>query len=241
VQSGVLTVLGSIVNNGSIVGETGARSASRGADPDGCFVAGDLTLGASSSLRVEPGGAVSVGGAFGSAIDDAARFDLAEAELRLAGLGAEQAVEAMSADAGPDPAQLVAGAGRFPVGALVIGATPAVARLVDLAENGHSGAAPAVYARHVTVAPGAQLITDGIPVYYQTLDLQGSVDDANNLIAIGASCPADITGDESVGSPDLGVLLAAWGEVAPSVDLDGSGTVGSPDLGILLAAWGPCP
>ena len=243
IQSGVLTILGELVNNGTIVGETGARSAgARGSEPDGYFVGGDLTLGAASTLTVEPGGSVSVGGSVLAAIDDAARFSLAEAELRLAGLGDEQTLEAMSADAGADADQLTPGPGRFPIGSLVIGATPATVRLVDDADNGHGGAPPAVYARSLTIATGAQLVTGGIPVYYETLDLQGGVDNMNNLIPLGAApCPADLTGDGMVTSPDLGVLLAAWGGSEPGVDLDGSGAVDSGDLGVLLSAWGPCP
>ncbi len=53
-------------------------------------------------------------------------------------------------------------------------------------------------------------------------------------------CPADLNGDGMVGSPDLGILLGAWGGTGPA-NLDGTGTVGSADLGILLGAWGPCP
>ena len=54
-----------------------------------------------------------------------------------------------------------------------------------------------------------------------------------------AAAPADLDGDGSVGSADLGILLAAWG--SGGVDLDGDGAAGSGDLGILLAAWGPAP
>lgn len=54
-----------------------------------------------------------------------------------------------------------------------------------------------------------------------------------------SSCPADLTGDGSVGAADLGVLLGAWGSAGPP-DLDGSGSVDSADLAILLGAWGSC-
>ncbi|MCA9290616.1 MAG: VCBS repeat-containing protein, partial [Phycisphaerales bacterium] len=56
------------------------------------------------------------------------------------------------------------------------------------------------------------------------------------------ACPADLSGDGTVGPPDLAALLAAWGAGAGSpADLDGNGTVGPPDLAILLASWGACP
>jgi len=56
-------------------------------------------------------------------------------------------------------------------------------------------------------------------------------------ISTCAPTPADLNGDGAVGSPDLGILLAAWGQADSPADLDGDGVVGSPDLGILLAAW----
>ena len=58
------------------------------------------------------------------------------------------------------------------------------------------------------------------------------------------TCPGDLTGNGTVGVPDLLALLSCWGSVAPgceAADLTGSGTVGVPDLLALLSAWGPCP
>jgi len=66
-----------------------------------------------------------------------------------------------------------------------------------------------------------------------------NLDNAEFFIAF-SDCPGDLTGDGSVGSPDLGALLAAWGQGGGPADLTGDGDVGSPDLGALLAAWGPC-
>lgn len=54
----------------------------------------------------------------------------------------------------------------------------------------------------------------------------------------GSPCPADVDGDGAVAGADLGVLLAAWGDVSP--DIDGDGIVGGSDLGMMLAAWGVC-
>jgi hypothetical protein len=54
------------------------------------------------------------------------------------------------------------------------------------------------------------------------------------------SCPADINGDGSVESADLGALLSAWGTANAAANLDGSGLVDSADLAILLSAWGGC-
>ncbi len=57
----------------------------------------------------------------------------------------------------------------------------------------------------------------------------------------GASCPADLNGDGSVGPFDLAMLLGDWGP-CPScpADLDGDGAVGPFDLALLLGDWGPC-
>lgn len=54
------------------------------------------------------------------------------------------------------------------------------------------------------------------------------------------NCPADINGDGSVESADLGALLSAWGTANAAANLDGSGIVDSADLAILLSAWGGC-
>jgi len=53
----------------------------------------------------------------------------------------------------------------------------------------------------------------------------------------------DLDGDGMVGTTDLLIMLAAWGDCAPPpadcpADLDGSGTVDTVDLLALLAAWG---
>jgi hypothetical protein len=55
------------------------------------------------------------------------------------------------------------------------------------------------------------------------------------------ACPADIDGDENVGTNDLLALLGAWGSMGGPADINGDGTVNTSDLLILLSAWGPCP
>jgi len=235
IQNGVLTILGALTNNGTIVGDS-----TRGASPDGFFIDGTLLLGASSSLTLPAGAAVSLSGDFGAAIDDAHRFDLADAELRLTGVGPLQRVEAMSADVGADSLGLTRGPGRFPLGALSVGLTPAVVELVDIYDNDGAPGQEAVYTRRLTVAPGAELRTNGVRVYYQTLSLQGSVDTPANLIALASTCPADFSGDGLVDSQDLAALLAQWDQPG-FADLNGDGIVEAGDLASVLAAWGPCP
>ena len=53
-------------------------------------------------------------------------------------------------------------------------------------------------------------------------------------------CPADLDGDETVGTADLLALLAAWGNTSGPEDINGDGIVNTEDLLELLAAWGPC-
>ncbi len=56
-----------------------------------------------------------------------------------------------------------------------------------------------------------------------------------------ATCAADLSGDGSVGVPDLLALLGEWGNCPGcDSDLDGDGSVGVPDLLALLADWGEC-
>jgi len=52
-------------------------------------------------------------------------------------------------------------------------------------------------------------------------------------------CAADLDGNGSVDSGDLGALLAAWGTAI--ADLNGDGATDSADLGFLLSGWGACP
>jgi len=51
------------------------------------------------------------------------------------------------------------------------------------------------------------------------------------------SSPADLNGDGQVNGADLGLLLAAWGELEGAADLNDDGIVDGADLGLLLAAW----
>jgi hypothetical protein len=55
-------------------------------------------------------------------------------------------------------------------------------------------------------------------------------------------CPGDATGEGTVGTADLLILLANWGQATTNGNADGdfddSGTVGTADLLILLANWG---
>lgn len=57
-------------------------------------------------------------------------------------------------------------------------------------------------------------------------------------------CPADLDDDGQVGSSDIGLLIAQWGDCNPkgdcAADLDGDGKVNASDLGLMIGAWGQC-
>lgn len=62
--------------------------------------------------------------------------------------------------------------------------------------------------------------------------------------ASAAHCPADLQGDDTVGTPDLLILEACWGPTTPScadADFNRDRDVGCFDLEYLLGNWGDCP
>jgi hypothetical protein len=63
------------------------------------------------------------------------------------------------------------------------------------------------------------------------------------VLFLGQPCPADLTGDGTVGFSDLLIVLAFWGPCSGDClgDLDGDESVGLTDLLLVLVAWGPCP
>lgn len=62
----------------------------------------------------------------------------------------------------------------------------------------------------------------------------------NVNIATPVDCPWDLDGSGAVGTNDLLLLFAVWGQMGVPADFDGGG-VGTSDLLILFANWGPCP
>ena len=71
----------------------------------------------------------------------------------------------------------------------------------------------------------------------------GDAQDVNgNGIPDECECLADLDGDGTVGTPDLLIVLGAWGpNPGHPADFDGDGNVGTSDLIELLGNWGPCP
>ena len=97
--------------------------------------------------------------------------------------------------------------------------------------NRTTGYTERTYRVYPTDAPSATAIVVAPP----------SGTDANGNLVPDECEPtgADINGDGSVDSADLGILLSSWGVCAGcAADLNGDGGVDSADLGVLLAAWG---
>jgi predicted outer membrane repeat protein len=84
-------------------------------------------------------------------------------------------------------------------------------------------------------------LTDSVVCTNEADEIYGPYEDVSgNVICI---CPGDLTGDGQVGGPDLGILLALWGECIElpcEADFNGDGFVNGIDLGMLLSYWGNC-
>ena len=134
-------------------------------------------------------------------------------------------------------------------GGLDIDLGSGAAILVELFMNASSdGFAAFAGGTSVDVLSGTTWIRSdpcGLNDFYRFADIGFDVEwfvDLSGTIGGEQGCPGDFDDNGVVRSPDLGRLLAAWGdcEGCPE-DLDGDGQVSAADLGILVANWGPCP
>ena len=227
VQSGILTVTGSLNDNGMIIGDTSgvAVSVTEGglatlsSTSTGLTVIGDYNAGIAASLVMPSNGlTVKVGGNFNAAINDNTRFDMAQATLQTVGLGtAPQDVEVMSKDIGCDSAGLDrAQPGHFPLGTLRIGPTPTTVNLVDNHDNDGQGqtTSEAVYVDTLIIDSGARLNTSGRKVYYNSLSGSGAVDNPANLIQLGACVAQPIPAISTRGAMVLSLLLVTASALA---------------------------
>ncbi len=109
------------------------------------------------------------------------------------------------------------------------------------------GQCEAIYVQDLIIEAGATLNTNGCPVYYSTLTLNGAVDNPANLIEIVPPCPADVNGDGFVNVLDLVQLLLCFGDPATppcdtGQDINQDGFVNVNDLiAVLLSFDDVCP
>jgi hypothetical protein len=239
IRSGTLFLFGSLSNSGSIIGTICSNCLG---GPPSLEVSGDLQLGSQASLLLPfAGSQVSVGGDFDAAIDSNERFDLSLAMLRLEGLGAEQTLEAMSADIGPSEGGLDRlQPGNFPIGTLKIGPTPSIVRVVDVRDNDAAGqeSCEAIYVDTLEINAGSRLINDGCAkIYYRTLVLEGTVDVPDNLVPYSSACIADFNQDGGVDGGDIDAFFAAWEAAEPNTDLNQDGGIDGGDIVVFFDRW----
>jgi hypothetical protein len=113
----------------------------------------------------------------------------------------------------------------------------ATVELVDNFNNAAGKSAEVVYARGLTVQPGATLVTNGIKVVTRNALIQGTVDDPANICVVPDLPDPDVNGDGVVNGIDLAFVLTYWGTTAPIADLDDDGIVGGSDMAIVLNGW----
>jgi hypothetical protein len=101
-----------------------------------------------------------------------------------------------------------------------------------------SPAGPAMFA---TSIDALQLIQGGDPNLNEEPLFQPHDWYVDNYTVFAPSCVGDANADSVVDGADLGMLLGAWGGIAPGLDLNFDGVIDGADLGLLLGAWGACP
>jgi hypothetical protein len=243
-QVGVLYITGNLVNNGLIFGNVitapGFQGGGTGGTQvgDGIRVAGSVEVGPAGELRfIEDLWKFSVCGNMSLACaSDDVRFN--GAKLSLDGCeGTVQTFEATSADLGCVASAFsgeetqVSLIGELDV---VSGAT---VELVDNFNNAAGKSAEVVYARGLTVQPGATLLTNGIKIVTRNALIQGTVDNPANICVVPDLPDPDVNGDGVVNGIDLAFVLTYWGTTAPIADLDDDGIVGGSDMAIVLNGW----
>ncbi len=113
----------------------------------------------------------------------------------------------------------------------------ATVSLVDNFDNAAGKGVEVVYARGLTVQPGATLITNGIKVVARNALIQGTVDNPANICVVPDVPDPDANGDGHVNGIDLAFVLTYWGTTAPIADLNDDGLVAGADMAIVLNGW----
>ena len=244
VNRGPLYVMGSLTNNGTILGDVdnGPGFTGGGSDPvagDGLRIGGSYHAGVNAELIMpHVNWQLSVGGDVDIAINNHNRFIMDEATLAMTGeSGNAQSLEAMSTDVGSSTSGIDRSIeGHFPLGVLVIASGTEVT-VVDNHDN--AAGDETIYVKHLVIEAGSVLNTGDKTVWYETVDNLGTV--IGDIDVIAEPCPGDGDGNGEVNIDDL---LAVIGNFACTGicdgDADGNGEVNIDDLLITIGNFGPC-
>ena len=244
VNRGPLYILGSLTNNGTIIGDvdTGPGFSGGGDDPvvgDGLRITGDYVAGAGAELYMPHANwRLAVGGDVDIAINNHNRFIMDEATLAMTGQsGDAQTLEAMSTDVGSSTDGIDRTIdGHFPLGVLVIEAGTDVT-VVDNHVNADGN--ETIYVKELIIEAGAIFRTGDRVVWYESATVVGSVD--GEIDVLRDPCPGDGDGNGEVNIDDI---LAVIGNYACSGDcdgdVDGNGIVNIDDLLMVISNFGPC-
>lgn len=246
VNVGTLYVLGSLTNNGTIVGDVDEGPGfTGGGEPeygDGFAVGGSYIAGQNASLHMpHVNWVLSVGGDVDIAIDDNDRFTMEEATLALTGAaGGVQHVEAMSVDVDSSTDGLDHTIdGHFTLGQLIV-RSGSTALVVDGHENAEGGP-ESIYVKHLVVEAGATLDAGARAVWYETAVIDGTI--IGDIDVVQDPCPGDADGDGVVNIDDLLEVISTFNDECPdgcATDFDGNGVVSIDDLLIVISFFGPC-
>jgi hypothetical protein len=244
VNRGPLYILGSLTNNGTIIGDvdTGPGFSGGGDDPvvgDGLRITGDYVAGANAELYMPHANwRLAVGGDVDIAINNHDRFIMDEATLAMTGQsGDDQTLEAMSTDVGSSTDGIDRTIdGHFPLGVLVI-ETGTDVTVVDNHVNAEGN--ETIYVKELIIEAGATFRTGDRVVWYESATVFGSVD--GEIDVLRDPCPGDGDGNGEVNIDDL---LAVIGNFSCSGDcdgdIDGNGIVNIDDLLMVISNFGPC-
>ena len=230
---GSLYVLGSLNNNGTIVGDV--QNGLRGEALGNLRVGGDYFSGADSSLLLPSNWQLTVGGNLDIAINDSSRLVISEASIRMTnGEPGINTIEAMSADLGDttdgiDPS-------NFAYGDLVISMGNTV-QVVDNHVNG-SGGKEVIYVRSLIIEPGSNFDAQETTVWAEEIINEGTFEGDVNEIDPVIPCEGNLNDDDVVNINDLLIILSAWGTADGDVNDDGNTDIN--DILVVLGNWGPC-
>jgi hypothetical protein len=230
VFNGSLTVIGTLSNSGTIIGDVAARSAlSAERDPQGLYTGtfedratqtiyakGGIDMDTGARFQPGVGTIIRTAGSFNCGITQNLSFEMLSRTLQLNGRGASN-LEAMSRDRGQTLSALNPNlAGSFPIGTLKIGpgnpSQPTIVTIVDNRDNDTLGqsACEAVYVDNLVIESGAVLNAPACRVYYKTITNRGTIATLPNVLRLYGPCPADLNNDGVVDDADFSIFVVQY-------------------------------